>query len=456
MADPERFEELLGEQIAGALDAAGRAELERLVEADPGRRRLLAELAAETRLLPSALRPAGALTAGVLAELRQRQSRFRRRVMESARRKSPFARRKRANRLWWLGGLLAAAAAAVVVALLWTHPAQPPAHLMAITQGTVERQGGSLPGRPGLELHAGDIVVSAVGGSAEVGLADGTRIRLAADSRLTLADPGQALALGRGTAVIDAAPQPPGRPLVLRSGDCAATVVGTRFRLSRGATGTDLDVSHGRVRFQGATGEAVAVDAGRTAQAAVGGSARLDPPWPAEVTICFGPPEFAAPGPARLDSGAPFDPRRGFGWDDPPHGGPVPGVLMNGRPVDRERAGVTQRIIDDSRCGARLSTGWVAFPDTWRCRVPDGHYLITICGGDPENEQGPHRVVVQGQVAVENRITAPGEFFRVVDLPVTVEDGVLVMTTGGGNPTRVSADGTNDTILCYLLIRRVD
>lgn len=97
---------------------------------------------------------------------------------------------------------------------------------------------------------------------------DGTRAVVARGSALEIlssAD-GKSLALGSGRIVIDAAKQPTGRPLTVRTPEAIATVVGTRFVLDCAAGTTRLAVSEGSVRLGGG-GQELAVGPGSRALA---------------------------------------------------------------------------------------------------------------------------------------------------------------------------------------------
>ena len=49
---------------------------------------------------------------------------------------------------------------------------------------------------------------------------------------------------------VDAQPQPPGRPMLVRTPTAELEVVGTEFSLSADAASTSLGVTEGRVRFK--------------------------------------------------------------------------------------------------------------------------------------------------------------------------------------------------------------
>lgn len=102
--------------------------------------------------------------------------------------------------------------------------------------------------------------------------ADGTRAEVLAGSHLTVLPEtaGKSLRLTAGRLAVQAAPQPTGRPLTIRSPEALATVVGTGFVFDSAAGATRLIVEHGRVRME-ADGQEVLVGAGGRALADRGG-----------------------------------------------------------------------------------------------------------------------------------------------------------------------------------------
>lgn len=81
----DRFDELLSEYLDGTLDAAGRAELASIVEADSARRAELVDLVRVGRILAAEFGAPPELTRGVLAELEKGKSGFVRAVMRDVR-----------------------------------------------------------------------------------------------------------------------------------------------------------------------------------------------------------------------------------------------------------------------------------------------------------------------------------------------------------------------------------
>lgn len=79
----DRFDELVSEYLDGSLDAAGRAELESLIDSDPARRDAFVDLVREHRILSVELKPASSevFTRRMMADLDKDRTRFVRAVM---------------------------------------------------------------------------------------------------------------------------------------------------------------------------------------------------------------------------------------------------------------------------------------------------------------------------------------------------------------------------------------
>lgn len=108
----------------------------------------------------------------------------------------------------------------------------------------------------GKDVFPGDTL----GGRGEIVYGDGTRVRLAGDSRVreeSGAD-GLRLQLLQGELRADVAKQPAGKPFRVLAGASTATVLGTVLRVARAGDAARLEVHEGRVNFDG-----VDVPAGR-------------------------------------------------------------------------------------------------------------------------------------------------------------------------------------------------
>jgi len=102
-------------------------------------------------------------------------------------------------------------------------------------------------------FYAGDCLHVGEASAAEVTLIDGTRVVLNADSVLHIQqfdDFGRTLRLERGSADVEAAPQSPGRPLVIITEQARLTVLGTRFRLYASASDSRVELEEGKVQFE--------------------------------------------------------------------------------------------------------------------------------------------------------------------------------------------------------------
>ncbi len=84
---------------------------------------------------------------------------------------------------------------------------------------------------------------------------------------------------------------------------------------------------------------------------------------------------------------------------------------------------------------------------TWELVVPDGDYDVWYGLGDASNPQGPHRLVVEGAVVVQNVTTATGEFTE-GRAAAHVADGRLTVQIGQGTSA--------NTTLNYLVITPAD
>ena len=138
----DRFDELLSEYLDGTLDAAGRAELASLIDADPGRRDTFVALVREHRLLAAELRDpaADAFARRVMTDIDKGRTQFVRAVMadlkgpgSGGKRPSPPAPRRTFRPRgdqgpgWVLWASLAAGLLVVVAVLLMATGGEEPA-----------------------------------------------------------------------------------------------------------------------------------------------------------------------------------------------------------------------------------------------------------------------------------------------------------------------------------------
>lgn len=137
-------------------------------------------------------------------------------------------------------------------------------------------------------------------------------------------------------------------------------------------------------------------------------------------------PAGGAPSGWQADSGLRFDPRRGRGWS-------------------RDLSAATRRrgMVSDPLLDTAIFPGSPSGPDTWELELPPNRYAISLRSGDPLSEQGPNKVVAEGRVLLDARMSAAGEFLRVDDELVEVCDGRLTLTIG---------DGASDTALNWIKV----
>jgi len=100
---------------------------------------------------------------------------------------------------------------------------------------------------------------------------DGTAVTLNGESMLEFVAQWQkSIVLRHGTLSVDARPQPPGRPMVIRTATAEVEVVGTVFSVTADSSQTQLDVEEGSVRLRRlADGQIVEVPEHHTATASL-------------------------------------------------------------------------------------------------------------------------------------------------------------------------------------------
>ena len=318
---------------------------------------------------------------------------------------------------------------------------------------------------PGAVLDYGQDLYTRGRGKAVLKYDDGTAVELGPDSMVRdLSDArGRRLLVSVGVIESDIRKQPEGRPMVFSTPHAEATILGTKIRLTAGAdpkTGSTLEVREGRVRFTRLSdGAATDVEAGRAATASASQELKLRVPFPDTITINFGPADLPKSPAYVVDSGEPFSPARGYGWDGSRDGQVIPGAaapdgspVLAGRNAGRRQGALT---IDDPRA-TEVAAGWGEWSETWKIELPNGWYLVSVCVGDPTFEQGPHHVAVEGKQLIDQKMTRPpSKPFLVVEDLVEVKDGELAMKVGGYPGTAKSVDNSKDTILNYLVIKRV-
>jgi hypothetical protein len=170
--------------------------------------------------------------------------------------------------------ILAAAAAVTLIAAIGAG-----LHLRGIAhartpvltgfEGTVNRSSGP--------IHSGENLGTGPSSKAVLRYPDGTVVELAPETTIMVAkrspwDRSKGLQLLTGKLVSEVSPQPSGRPMVLRTSDATAEVLGTNLSFEKNANRARLEVNDGAVRFICQNGEGnVLVESGSFAEAGVTG-----------------------------------------------------------------------------------------------------------------------------------------------------------------------------------------
>lgn len=191
--------------------------------------------------------------------------------------------------------LASALAAAWMLAMglwAWVKPLEPRPILIAMAGPVeVERIGRREQARPGMPLQSADRILTGGAGWAVVRFrGEATRIELSADTRCAIDWPGRAkrVNLETGYLTCQIAPQPAGKPMVLKTPDARAVVLGTRFSLSAGSQLTRLAVTQGSVRLEDArSSESLKTEAGWIAE--VGSQTLLGKRKIADLVLADGP-----------------------------------------------------------------------------------------------------------------------------------------------------------------------
>jgi hypothetical protein len=347
---------------------------------------------------------------------------------------------------WHRVGLAAAAVFAVFIGgwtMLHRGESTPVSVVSVSVDGAVTRAGKLITN--GAQVTPGDML-HVTAGLATLMWDDGTSIRLSAGTQVRLGsvDP-KRLSMETGALEADVAQQPADRLMTLATRDALTTVLGTRFRLTCGR-GTRLDVWEGRVAFSHG-GATIPVAAGEMADSSSGEQPRA---WPRNIQIAFGSSDDQQPAPGTfLDQGEAFSAERGYGWERAQDGGAYPGVEWKGAPRTSDRQPAGRWNVSEGRFEkSGLSVGWAGYSDAWRLRLPDGRYQLTIVVGGCPEEQGPHRVLAQGQTVVADLITDPDQLVE-CSMGIEVTDGWLRLEVGG-TTAPPAGDGSSDTIICRL------
>jgi FecR-like protein len=277
---------------------------------------------------------------------------------------------------------------------------------------------------------------------------------------------GRQVFLTFGTLESNITKQSPDRPMVFATPLGEATILGTTIRLTVShdpKLGTTLEVKEGKVRLMRLLDKkSVEVVTGQFAVVATGAEIVPQKTFPDEVLVKFGPSDVPLKAGWVLDSGDEFDAARGYGWIGPKDGPPVPGLFYRdatGKLLPKRKGRLPwRRTVDpavDPLKATDVVAGWANQTETWVMPVPNGRYLVSVCCGDMVWEQGPHHVWVEGYQIIDGKRNKVGEFIEVKDFPVDVKDGELTMKVGGYQGKIMSSDGSSDTLINYLNIKRV-
>lgn len=302
-----------------------------------------------------------------------------------------------------------------------------------------------------------------------LGYDDDTTVAVGPDSlfRDLSGSAGRHLYVSVGELSSDIKPQPAGQPMVFETPHAKALILGTRIVLTAGkdaGVGTTLDVVEGKVRFQRNSDKAATdVVAGQSATASAT-TRELRPriSFPLDFKVRFAPADAPKASGVYLDSGLPFSASRGYGWDGARDGQFVPNAKQpDGSPVVMGRQAVWKvdqvnpQPKEDLKSGT-IAAGWGEHAETWKIELPNGRYQVSVCVGDFTFEQGPHHVWVEGKQIVNRAMTKlPRQAHAVFTDEVEVVDGELNMKVGGYTTPQKSVDTSKDTLINYLVIKRV-
>jgi len=176
------------------------------------------------------------------------------RVSRSKMRPISARRRKTSSSSSWAMAL--AASLALAVGLLYWYQAQPKpeglAQLADVRGGLVlEHDGRLVPSANGTQLYATDVVTVSATGAATIAFPDGTRVDLNSSAKVIVNsdDGAKRIELRGGTLEASVSKQPQGKPMNFLTPHAKAIVLGTSLKLTAAASGTRLDVTHGKVRL---------------------------------------------------------------------------------------------------------------------------------------------------------------------------------------------------------------
>jgi len=457
----------------GLVTPEERDELARLLEKDSEWRARFMKLYELEQLLGLEFSPVSreAFQNGILQSIQVDRVSFSHSIIEAARElvtSAPGKLEGRLRRIFWPVFLTASV---VVAAFFHTRESTRPTDRLELSTTSLLPQGSGVELRRGtnrfyitqpMALKPGDRVV--VGQQCKATFTDKlyqALVTLEPGADLEIG-PAPRLRLHHGRIFSRLEEQINGKPFRIDTLQGVAEARASRFTLEAGENFTRLEVIEGLVELASRDGKAAAkVGSGHFA---VMGERGLSPARPIpEITVDFGPPNSKLPDHVLVDSGEEFDPLRGYGWIGPKDSGHLPGVSFQrpaqpgpvpiGRTVGPSQGNMADFDVPDPLYLSFISVGWKNHSQTWKMRLADGRYRVTVCMGDYFTTQGPHRVVLQGQVIIDGEVTTRGNFLEIKEIPVSVTDGELIMEVGGYSGDEVMPDGSSDNILNFIVIK---
>lgn len=258
---------------------------------------------------------------------------------------------------------------------------------LAETAGTVwfrEAQGTELhTAEVGAALPAGVLLTEGSMSSALLRFADGSEVALAADTELAFADEGKKqLTVRAGLVSAQVRPQPPGRPMIIRTATAELLVLGTVLTVTVEPERTRLEVEKGAVKMTRlADGQSVDVrqDFSATALSTAQGKLSADP---RSATL-------AASWQADFASGLPRGWKLGQWTTEVGEDGRAPGFvraeiesapIVNGKPTRKPNhtIGTTNAWIDGTQVLAGLREGSVLRMTVRKARAGWLHVIVCV------------------------------------------------------------------------------
>ncbi|HYG74439.1 MAG TPA: FecR family protein [Planctomycetota bacterium] len=251
----QRFEELLNRYEDSLASAAELEELAALLEENADFRR---ELVERNRL------ETGLHELGATLTVANRPS-----VRKAAARVS-IRRHAKKSHAWNAVGIAAALVLAIGAALWLGSKSTQPAHVLAQVEdaadATTTRTGKVEPLKNGAALHPGDTITSGPAGRMTLAYADGTRVFVAHDTQMIVALESGAkhVRILRGEVSATVAKQRAGQPMIFKTSNAQATVIGTQLKIAAAGESTRLEVISGVVQLRRSNdGQSVEVTAGK-------------------------------------------------------------------------------------------------------------------------------------------------------------------------------------------------